>query len=156
MLFFYCSDFSFCSCLSQTNRRLRLEEFQPQLQQGHPDQGAQVHTQVPFGDLQEGVSTAFLGILCPATLMVKECWCLNMFLHRWMTLHFLLNAVRLLPAHLSSLLRSLWMAAQPSGISTSSPSFGSSLSETFLSLWCDLFFQFFHTCLEQVHSQTAI
>lgn len=165
--FLYWSDFSFHSCLSQTvkmtevGRVLCVHLFQPQLQQGHPDQGAQTYIQVAFGDLQGKVSTAFLGILCPATRMVKECWYLNMLLRRCMTLHFLLNTVRLLPAHLSSLLRSLWMAVQPSGISTSSPGFGTSLSEAFLSLWYDLFitsqfFQFFHTYLEQVNSQTAI
>lgn len=41
-------------------------------------------------------------------------WCLGLFLPRCRTLHLsLLNSVRFLAAHLSSLLTSLWMAAQP-------------------------------------------
>ena len=50
--------------------------------------------------------------------------CLGLFLPRCRTLHFpLLNFMRLLSAHFSSLSRSLWMAAQPYGISATPPSF---------------------------------
>ena len=51
-------------------------------------------------------------------------WCMELFLPRYSTLHlFLLNFVRFLSAQLSSLSRSRGMAAQPSGVSTTPPSF---------------------------------
>ena len=51
------------------------------------------------------------------------CCHLRLFLSWWRTSHFsLLNCMRLLPAHLSSLQRSLWMAARPSGESPFRPS----------------------------------
>ena len=54
-------------------------------------------------------------------------WCMALFLPRCRTLHLpLLNLIRFLFAQLSSLSRSHWTAAQPSGISTTSPSFQSS------------------------------
>ncbi|KAK4810721.1 hypothetical protein QYF61_007695 [Mycteria americana] len=51
-------------------------------------------------------------------------WCMGLFLPWCRTWHFpLLNCMRFLSAHFSSLSRSLWMAAQPSGISATPPSF---------------------------------
>ena len=54
-------------------------------------------------------------------------WCMGLFLPRCRTLHLpLLIFIRFLPTQLSSLSRSCWMAAQPSGVSTTPPSFVSS------------------------------
>ena len=54
-------------------------------------------------------------------------WCMGLFLPRCRTLYLpLLNFIRFLCAQLSSLSRSRWMAAQPSGVSTTPPSFVSS------------------------------
>ena len=54
-------------------------------------------------------------------------WCLGLFLPRGRTLHLpLLNLIRFLSAHLSSLSRSRWMAAQPASVSTTPPSLVSS------------------------------
>ncbi|XP_066851872.1 lethal(3)malignant brain tumor-like protein 2 isoform X4 [Anser cygnoides] len=55
------------------------------------------------------------------------CWCLGLFLPRGRTLHFpVLNFTGFSSAHFSSLSRSLWMAAQPPGVSAAPPSFVSS------------------------------
>jgi len=54
-------------------------------------------------------------------------WCMGLFLPRCRTLHLpLLSFIRFLCAQLSSLSRFRWMAAQPSGVSTTPPSFVSS------------------------------
>ena len=54
-------------------------------------------------------------------------WCMDLFLPRCRTLHFpSLNFMRFLSAHSSSLLRSLGMAAQPSGVSATPRSLVSS------------------------------
>ncbi|KAK4806792.1 hypothetical protein QYF61_005588 [Mycteria americana] len=51
-------------------------------------------------------------------------WCLGLFLPRGRTLPFpLLNFMRFLSAHFSSLFRSLWMAARSSAISATPPTF---------------------------------
>ena len=55
-------------------------------------------------------------------------WCLGLFLPMCRMLHFpLLNCMRFQSAHFSSLLRSLWMAAQPSGVLGNPPIFVSSV-----------------------------
>jgi len=55
--------------------------------------------------------------------------CMGLFLPRCRTLHFPWLSLRRFPsAHFSSLLTSLWVAAQHSGISEASPSFVSSAS----------------------------
>ena len=54
-------------------------------------------------------------------------WCMGLFFPRCRTLHLpLLNLIRFLSAQLSSLSSSHWMAAQPSGVSTTPPSLVSS------------------------------
>ena len=54
-------------------------------------------------------------------------WCLAFFLPRWRIWHLLLlKFMRSLLAHFSRLLRSIWMGAQSSDLSTTSPSFVSS------------------------------
>ena len=51
-------------------------------------------------------------------------WCMGLFLPRCRTLHLpLLNFIRFLCAQLSSLYRSHWMPAQPSGVPATLPSF---------------------------------
>lgn len=51
-------------------------------------------------------------------------WCTTMFFPVCRTLHVpLLNFIKSLSAHLSSLLKTLRIAAQPSGVSTTPPSF---------------------------------
>ncbi|KAK4807192.1 hypothetical protein QYF61_024312 [Mycteria americana] len=57
---------------------------------------------------------------------------MGLFLPRGRTLPFLLNLMRVLSAHFCSLSRSLWMAAQPSGISANPPSFVNDPRDTLL------------------------
>jgi len=58
-------------------------------------------------------------------------WCMGLSLPRCRTLHFpLLNCMRFLSAHFSSLLRSLWLAAKLSGVSATPHSFISGVSAT--------------------------
>lgn len=60
-------------------------------------------------------------------LVDPTAWHLGLFLSRGRTWHFpLLSFMRFLPAHFSSLSRSLWMTAQTSGETDSPPSFVSS------------------------------
>lgn len=55
-------------------------------------------------------------------------WWLGLFLHRCRTLHFpFLNSMKFLSAHLSSLLKSFWKAAEFSGISDTPHKFVSSM-----------------------------
>ena len=54
-------------------------------------------------------------------------WCMRLFLPRCRTLHLpLLDFIRFLTAHLFSPSRSCWMAARPSSVSVTPPSFVSS------------------------------
>lgn len=46
--------------MAEVGRDLWVHLLQPPLQQGHPDQSAQDHVQVAFGDLQGGDSTTSL------------------------------------------------------------------------------------------------
>ena len=56
-------------------------------------------------------------------------WCMELFLCRCSTLNLtLLNSMRFLSAQLSHLSRTCWMAAQPSGVSTTPPSLVSSVN----------------------------
>ena len=58
---------------------------------------------------------------------VATSWCLGLFFPRCRTLHIsLLNFMKFLSAHFSSLSRSLWMAAQLCGVLVTCPSFVSS------------------------------
>ena len=51
-------------------------------------------------------------------------WCIGLFLPKFRTLHLpLLNLMRFFSAQLSSVCRSHWMAAQPSGVPAPPPSF---------------------------------
>lgn len=69
----------------------------------------------------------FLGLSYKAALYMispSPYQCMGQFFSGWPTLPFpLLNFMRLLSDHLSSLLRSMWMAARPSWVSPTSPSF---------------------------------
>lgn len=66
-------------------------------------------------------------------------WCLGLFLPKSRTLHLsLLNSVRLLASHFSSLLTSLWMAAQPSWCINHSSQFSISFHEIFHTCFCVL------------------
>ena len=74
------------------------------------------HSQVPL-------STELLSSRSAPSLY----WCMGLFLPRCRTLPLpWLNLIRFLSAQLSSLSRSVWMAAQPAGVSTTPPSFVSS------------------------------
>lgn len=74
-----------------------------------------------------GPPSHFLPSCFPAGWPPSLYRCLGLFLPRYRTCYFpLLNVKRFLPAHLSSLSRSLCMAAWPSGTSTIPPSFLSS------------------------------
>lgn len=53
---------------SQAGRDLWAHLAQPLPKQGHPEQAAQGHVQMAFGDLQGGNPTACLGSMCPGSL----------------------------------------------------------------------------------------
>lgn len=63
---------------------------------------------------------------CRAAFQPLTPLCMRLFLHKYRTLHFLLNFMRLLLVFICSLVRSLCMAAQPSDLSLIPPSFVSS------------------------------
>jgi len=71
-----------------------------------------------------GHPRSFSAKLLSSCMFPSVYWCKVLFLPWGRTLRFLLsNFTRFLSAHFSSLLWSLWMAAQPCGISAALPSF---------------------------------
>lgn len=67
--------------------------------------------------------TSFSARLHCSCVAPNTCWCLGLFLPRYRTLHFLLNIMRCLSAHFSSLWRSIRMTVQPSRVSAAPSSF---------------------------------
>lgn len=59
----------------------------------------------------------FSAKLLPRWIALSTDWCFRLLFSKCGTLHFLLNFLVYLPGHFPSLLCSLWMPAQPSGLS---------------------------------------
>ena len=76
------------------------------------------HCWLMFNMVSTRTSSSFSAKLLSSWSAPSICWCMGLFLARCRTLHFsLLNFMRFLSANFSSLQRSLWMAAWPSGTS---------------------------------------
>ncbi|KAK4810782.1 hypothetical protein QYF61_008754, partial [Mycteria americana] len=86
---------------------------------------ARAHCWLMFNLVSTRTPRSFSARLLSSWVAPSIYWCLGLFLPKCRTWHFpWLNCMRFLSAHFSSLLRSLWVAARPSGISASPPSFG--------------------------------